>query len=220
MGKVIVDITMSLDGFIAGPDDNVDQPLGAGGERLHKWVYGLDAWRDPHGLSGGERNRDSEIVEETTSANGAYVMGRRMFHPASGDWGDEPSIGPWGEEPPFHAPVFILTHHARPALEMEGGTTFTFVTEGLEHAVALAREAAGDRNVAIAGGADVIQQALSAGLIDEIQVHVSPVLFGQGRRLFDHLGPEHIELEPLRVLDSPNVAHLKYRVLRNGAAAS
>jgi len=219
MSKVFVDITMTLDGFIATSNVSVEHPLGEGGERIHEWVYGLESWREYHGLEGGEVSRDSEVLEEAIRNLGAVIMGRRMFNAADGPWGENPSRGPWGDEPPFHVPVFVLTHHPREPLEMEGGTTFFFVTEGIDRALELAREAAGERDVSIAGGAEIIQQYLRAGLIDEMQIHIAPVLFGQGRRLFDDLGREHIELEPVRVLGSPAVAHLKYRIASNSARA-
>jgi dihydrofolate reductase len=204
MGKVVFDITMSLDGFIAGPDDSLELPLGAGGEKLHEWVYGLVSWREPHGLEGGETNRDSEVLEEAMGS-GAIVLGRRMFDLAKG----------WGDNPPFHVPVFVLTHEAREPLEKEGGTTFTFVTDGVESALAQARAAAGDSDVSIAGGANTIQQYLSAGLVDEFQIHIAPLLLGGGVRLFEH-APADLEVETLRVVDSPRVTHVKYRVVRDG----
>lgn len=205
MGKLTADMSMSLDGFITGPDDGLEKPLGEGGERLHEWVYGLKSWREPHGHEGGETGRDADVLGEAFGNLGAALMGRRMF-----DAGEEP----WGENPPFHVPVFVVTHNAREELVKEGGTTFTFVTDGLESALAQARAAAGDKDVSVAGGANVVQQYLTAGLLDEIQIHVVPVLLGAGRRLFESTGPERIELEPARVIDSPAVTHLKYRVVK------
>ena len=202
MGKVTVDISMSLDGFIAGPNDRPGNGMGDGGERLHEWVYDLASWREPHGLSGGQHNRDSEILEEASKNVGAIVLGRRMFDNAEG----------WGDEPPFHMPVFVLTHEAREKLVKEGGTTFTFVTDGIESALAQATAAAGDKDVAVGGGANTIQQYLRAGLLDEIQIHLVRVLLGDGIRLFEHLGTEPIELEGTRVIDSPGVTHLRYRL--------
>lgn len=204
MGKVTADISMSLDGFIAGPNDRPGNGLGDGGERLHQWVYELASWREPHGLSGGETNRDSEILEEAFKNVGAIVLGRRMFDNAEG----------WGDEPPFHVPVFVLTHEAREKLVKEGGTTFTFVTDGIESALAQARAAAGDKDVAIGGGANTIQQFIAAGLLDEIQIHLVPVLLGDGIRLFEQLGGEPIELEGTRVVASPDVTHLRFDVER------
>lgn len=211
--QTTVDITMSLDGFVAGPNPTVESPLGVGGERLHEWVYNLESWREAHGLAGGEQNADSEIVEEGVAATGAVIMGRRMFSGGSGPWEDDPvADGWWGDDPPFHVPVFILTHHSREPVTKEGGTTFTFVTDGVEAALEQARAAAGDRNVHIAGGASVVQQYLQAGELDEIQIHVAPILLGSGTRLFDDLGPGLPQLEITRVIHSPAVTHLRYRV--------
>jgi dihydrofolate reductase len=204
VGIVTSDISVSLDGFVAGPGDGVDNPLGDGGERLHEWVFGLASWRGRHGLAGGETNRDSEIVEESVRDTGAVVLGRRMFDNAKG----------WGDEPPFHVPVFVLTHEARDVLVKQGGTTFTFVNDGVESAIAQARAAAGDKNVGVGGGASTIQQVLNAGLLDELQIHVVPLLLGGGVRLFEGLQIERIELETTRVVESPRVTHLKFRVVR------
>ena len=216
MAKLTLDISMSLDGFIAGPNQNLDQPLGEGGEGLHEWVVVLESWRRAHGRSGGETNRDSEVLEEAMRNTGATVMGRRMFSGGEGPWEDDPRAdGWWGDEPPFHHPVFILTHHARDPVAKEGGTTFTFVSDGIEAALEQARAAAGEKNVAVAGGADVVQQYLKAGLLDELQLHVVPVFLGDGVRLFaDHLGSGQLELERTRVIDSPAVTHLRYRVVK------
>lgn len=204
MGKVVLDITTSVDGFVAGPDDGPELPLGRGGERLHEWVVRLAAWREPHGLEGGETNSSSEVVEEGLQASGAVVLGKRMFDNAHG----------WGDEPPFHKPVFVVTHDEREPLAKEGGTTFTFVTDGVESAVEQARAAAGGKDVSVAGGASVAQQCLRAGLLDEIQIHVAPLLLGGGVRLFEDTGGGQIELEPTRVIESPGVTHLRYRVVK------
>ncbi len=204
MGKVTVDITTSLDGFVAGPNDGPDLGLGEGGERLHEWVFDLASWREPHGLAGGETNVDSEVLDEAFRSTGAIVLGRRMFDNARG----------WGENPPFHMPVFVLTHEARGPEAKEGGTTFTFVRDGIESALEQARRAAGEKNIGIAGGANTIQQYVRAGLVDEIQVHIAPLLLGGGIRLFEHLGAGPIELERVRVIDSAAVTHLKFRVVR------
>jgi dihydrofolate reductase len=214
MGRLTLDISMSLDGYIAGPNQTVEQPLGEGGERLHEWVFGLAAWREPHGLSGGETNRDSEVVEEAIAAVGATVMGRRMFSSGSGPWEKDPKAdGWWGDDPPFHHPVYILTHHPRETVSKQGGTSFTFVTDGIEAALHQARQAAGDKNVAVAGGANVVQQYLAAGLLYELQVHVVPMLLGGGVRLFAE-GADTVGLENIRAIESPSVTHLKYRVLK------
>lgn len=214
-GKVVVDISMSLDGFIAGPNPSLEQPLGAGGERLHEWVFGLESFRGRHGESGGTRDADDEVVAESLASTGAVVMGRRMFSGGKGPWDDDPNAGGWwGDTPPFRAPVLILTHHAREPETKEGGTTFTFVTEGIEVALEQARATAGDKNVLVAGGASVAQQVLTAGLLDEIQIHLVPVLLGQGTRLLDHLQNTGGHLECTRVIDSPSVTHLRYRVVK------
>lgn len=212
MGNVTAQMSMSLDGYVAGPNDSRENPIGDGGRRLHEWVYDLASWREMHGLDGGETNRDDEIFAESVEDVGAVVMGRRMFDNGEGPWGDDPFEGHWGEDPPFGVPVFVLTHHPREPLEMEGGTTFTFVTDGIEDAVAGAKEAAGDADVSIAGGASTIRQSIEAGLLDELEVHLVPVLFGDGVRLFDAFDGGQIELERTRVVESPAVTHLRYRV--------
>jgi len=212
MGKVSVDISISLDGFVAGPNPSLEDPLGEGGEQLHEWVVALEAWRKAHGLEGGETTASSELVEESLASTGAYLMGRKMFSGGEGPWEDDPNSGGWwGEDLPFVGPVFVLTHHPREPLTSKG-KTMTFVTEGLDAALAQAREAAGERNVAVAGGADVIQQVLAAGQLDELQVNVAPVLLGGGTRLFD--GGAQQALELVRVVEAPGVTHLKYRVTR------
>ncbi len=214
MTRLTFDISTSLDGFVAGPNRTLEQPLGEGGERLHEWVYGLSTWRKPHGLSGGVMNEDAEILEESIRETGAIVMGRGMFSGGEGPWSDDPTAnGWWGDDPPFGVPVFVLTHHAREPLTL-GTTTFVFVTDGIESALEQARGAAGERNVALAGGASVARQYLAAGLLDELQIHVAPLLLGDGVRLFD--APEHVraELEATRVVHSPAVTHLRYRVVR------
>ena len=212
MGKVVVDISMSLDGFVAGPNPTLEEPLGKKGEELHEWVVRTNYWRERHGLEGGEEDEDSEVIREAFSSVGASVMGRKMFSGGSGPWESDPrSMGWWGDQPPFHTPVFVLTHHAREPEEMEGGTTFFFVTDGIEAAIEQARAAAGEGNVAIGGGANAIQQALAAGLVDELQVHVAPILLGGGTRLFGE-GADPIRLEATRVLASPRATHVKFDV--------
>ena len=215
MGKVFLSISVSLDGFVAGPNQTLEEPLGEGGERLHDWITGLASWRETHGLEGGTRGVDDEIIAETTDATGAFLMGRRMFSGGSGPWENDPKAdGWWGDDPPFHASVFILTHHARESVPKEGGTTYTFVTEGPEAALDAARDAAGEKDVQVAGGADVAQQYLKAGLLDELQLHVAPILLGDGVRLFDDLDGGVRELECVRVVQSPAVTHLTYRPKR------
>jgi dihydrofolate reductase len=214
MSKLTFDITMSLDGFIAGPNQTVEEPLGEGGDRIHEWMYGLASFRGPHGLEGGETNADSEVLEESVRNTGAVLMGRRMFSGGAGRWEADPnSDGWWGDDPPFHVPVFVLTHHARETVTKQGGTSYTFVTDGIEVALEQARAAAGDKDVAVAGGADVVQQCLTAGLIDEFQVHLAPLFLGDGARLFDQLGAMQ-QIEGTRVIESPGVTHLKYRLVK------
>jgi dihydrofolate reductase len=212
MTKVRLDISMSLDGFVAGPNATLEEPLGAGGEGLHEWVTVLESWRKSHGLPGGEVNVSSEIVDEHVDSVGATVMGRKMFSGGSGPWEDDPNADAWwGDEPPFHHAVFVLTHHPRETVTKQGGTTFTFVTDGIESALEQARAAAGDKDVAVAGGAEAAQQVLEAGQLDELQLHVVPVFLGGGARLFDHVAPAGLEL--IRVVEAPGVTHLKYRVV-------
>jgi dihydrofolate reductase len=202
---------MSLDGFAAGPSQSVDDPLGIGGMRLHEWVFPLASWRAMHGLEGGEVNESSPVVEESLANIGATVMGRNMFGGHPGPWGaKEPWNGWWGTNPPFHHPVFVLTHHAREPLELEGGTTFTFVTEGIEAALEQARRAAGGRDIVLAGGANAAQQYLAAGLVDEMEIHLVPVLLGSGERLFDGVGDDLHGLDLVRTVVAPKVTHLKF----------
>jgi dihydrofolate reductase len=211
MTRLMFDISVSLDGYVAGPDPSLDEPLGKGGERLHEWVVATAGWRGQHGREGGEEGLDSEIAAESTAGVGAYLMGRRMFSNGSGPWQSDPKPnGWWGDTPPFGVPVFVLTHHSREPLALTG-TTFHFVTDGIEAALELAREAAGGEDVRIAGGADVAQQYLRAGLLDELQVHVAPVLLGGGTPLFEDI--EGVELEQERAVASDRVTHLRYRVV-------
>jgi dihydrofolate reductase len=196
---------VSLDGFVAGPDQTLENPLGEGGEGLHEWAFATEGWQTRHGHEGGERNVDSEVIESLTENVGAYVMGRNMFGGGPGGW-DENWRGWWGEDPPFHVPVFVLTHHPREPLEMDGGTTFTFVTDGVEAALSRAREAAGEEDVMVAGGASAVQQFLAAGHLDELYLHVVPVTLGGGERLLDGIGG--VRFEPVEVVPSPAVTHV------------
>jgi dihydrofolate reductase len=217
MGKVTFEISVSLDGFVAGPNPSLEDPLGEGGEQLHEWVVGLASWRERHGLEGGATNASSAVVEESLAATGAVVMGRRMFSGGSGPWDDDPNAdGWWGDDPPFRVPVFVLTHHARETVTKQGGTSFVFVTEGVEAALEQGRAAAGDKDVSVFGGADVVQQFLRAGLLDEFQLNLVPVLLGGGVRLFDRVDAGRIALEKTRVVDSEGVTHLRFRVGRVG----
>jgi dihydrofolate reductase len=210
MPKLRFQITVSLDGYTSGPDQSVDNPLGVGAMHLHDWVFPLAAWRAPHGLEGGEVNASTPVVEEALAGIGATIMGRNMFGGHPGPWDPaKPWTGWWGADPPFHHPVFVLTHHPRPPLPLEGGTTFTFVTEGIEAALAQARRAAGDKDVALAGGASAGRQYLNAGLVDEMELHLAPILLGAGERLFDGVRDLH-GLRLVRTVAAPGVAHLKF----------
>jgi dihydrofolate reductase len=212
MTQLTLDISMSLDGFIAGPDADLEEPLGRGGEELHEWIFGVKSWRESHGMSGGETGPDDEVVDQWQSRHGATVMGRRMFSGGQGPWEDDPKAnGWWGDEPPFRHPVFVLTSHPREPLPMKGGTTYNFITDGPEAALEAARAAAGEKDVGLGGGANVAQQYLAAGLLDEVQIHLVPIFLGDGVRLFDNLD-ERVKLEPTRVIESPAVTHLRYRV--------
>jgi dihydrofolate reductase len=213
MGKVWFDISMSLDGFVAGPSPSLEDPLGVGGERLHEWAFAAQSWRERHGRSGGEDNQDSKVIQAATDATGAVIMGRKMFSGGKGPWEDDPKAdGWWGDDPPFHVPVFVLTHHARETKPMEGGTTFTFVTDGIESALEQAKQAAGELDVLLGGGANVVQQFLAAGLVDEFELHVVPIVLGDGERLLDNVGS--LRLEQVRAIEAPGVTHIKYRVSR------
>jgi dihydrofolate reductase len=201
---------MSLDGFIAGPSQSLEEPLGVGGEALHEWVFPLEAWRGPHGLDGGAVNESTPVVEDELTNIGATIMGRNMFGGGPGPWNkDDPWNGWWGRTPPFHHPVFVLTHHAREPLVLDGGTAFTFVTDGIESALHQARRAAHGKDVALAGGARAARQYLIAGLVDEMQLHVVPTLLGGGERLFDDVGDLH-GLALVKTVAAPNVTHLKF----------
>jgi dihydrofolate reductase len=213
MTRLIGDISISVDGFVAGSSPSLEQPLGEGGELLHEWAFAATSWRERHGLEGGEKNADSDVIDESLRATGAVVMGRKMFSGGEGRWEDDPRVdGWWGDDPPFHVPVFVLTHHARETKVMQGGTSFNFVTEGIEAALEQARAAAEEKDVLLAGGASVVQQYLQAGLLDELQIHVAPLLLGGGTSLFDRLGIEPLGLEATRVVASPSVTHLRFRV--------
>jgi dihydrofolate reductase len=213
MSKVRVHISVSLDGYVAGPNQSMENPLGEGGERLHDWVVRLKAWRQASGMEGGEEDASTPVVLEEYANVGAEIMGRGKFGPPTrGPWEDDGWQGWWGDVPPFHKPVFVLTNHPRAPLTL-ADTTFTFVTDGIHSAMAQAREAAGEKDVFIGGGANVINQYLAAGLVDELELHVAPIILGGGARLFEGVGAE-LKLEPLRVVEAPGVTHLKYRVRR------
>lgn len=212
VGKVKLQISISVDGFVAGPNQSREDPLGEGGEQLHQWIFKLASWRRTHGQQGGETNVSDAIFEEMVENVGAVVMGRNMFGGGPGPWGEEPWQGWWGDEPPFHVPVFVLTHHPREPLEMRGGTTFTFVTDGIEPALEQARQAADGKDVSLGGGADVVQQYLRAGLVDEMLLNVVPVVLGSGTRLFENLQDAEIGLVQIQATEAPGVTHLQYRV--------
>lgn len=214
MAKLRFQVSMSLDGFIAGPNPSEKDPLGEGGMQLHQWAFKLAVWRKPHGQEGGEVNASTEIVEASLENVGATVMGRNMFGGGPGPWREDPWDGWWGEDPPFHTPVFVLTHHAREPLEKQGGTTFFFVCDGIESALEQAKQAAAGKDVSLGGGANVAQQYLTAGLIDELQLNVVPVLLGSGTRLFENIASADVKLEPVRVVEAPGVTHLEHRVVK------
>jgi dihydrofolate reductase len=201
---------MSLDGFVAGPSQSVENPLGIGGMALHDWVFPLAVWREPHGLEGGIANESTPVIAERLENIGATVMGRNMFGGGPGPWGDEPWNGWWGDDPPFHHPVFVLTHHAREPLACEGGTTFTFVGDGLESALEQARSAAEGNDVALAGGAEAVREYLAADLVDVMEISLVPIFLGDGERLFDGLGPGRPALTHIRTVEAPGVTHLKF----------
>lgn len=211
MSKLRFRIGMSLDGFTAGPNQSVENPMGVDGMRLHEWVFGLATWRQSHGLEGGEVTESSAVLEEANANIGATVMGRNMFGGYPGDWdAEKPWTGWWGEEPPFHHPVFVLTQYAREPLVMAGGTTFYFVTGGIESALTQARQAAGDKDITLGGGANVARQYLAAGLVDEMLIHLAPILLGDGERLFAGLGDNLHGLQLVQTIATPSVVHLKF----------
>jgi dihydrofolate reductase len=213
MGKVRGQISISLDGFVAGRNQSLENPIGEGGMRLHDWVFATSSWRRQQGQDGGVGGADSDVADEVMQGVGAYIMGRKMFGGGSGPW-DEEWKGWWGDEPPYHTPVFVLTHHPRAPLAMLGGTTFTFVTDGIASALEQARVAAADQDVSIAGGASAIRQYLAAGSLDELYLHIVPVILGAGERLFEDVGDPI--LEPIEVVASTAVTHIKYRIGKSG----
>jgi dihydrofolate reductase len=206
---------MSLDGYVAGPNQDADNPIGEGGLSLHNWVFPTRTFNAMIGQPGqGETGVNDDALREAFENVGATIMGRNMFGPIRGAWGPDPWKGWWGENPPYHHPVFVLTHHAREPLPMQGGTTFHFITDGIESALKQARAAAKEKDVTIGGGARTVQQYLAAGLLDEIDIHVVPLILGRGERLFDHLDDRKVKLEPIRTIEGPGVTHLKYRLAK------
>jgi dihydrofolate reductase len=213
MSKLRFQLAISLDGYVAGPDQSEENPLGVGGMALHEWAFELEAWRKQQGLAGGVVNASTPVVEELQSNVGATVMGRHMFGGGPGPWSEDPPWnGWWGDNPPYHTPVFVLTHHSRKPLEMEGGTTFIFVTDGIDAALEQARKAAGDQDVLIGGGAHIVQQYLAAGVVDEFDLHIVPILLADGERLLENVG--NLKLEQVRAIEAPGVTHIKYRVVK------
>jgi dihydrofolate reductase len=214
MSTLIADLSISLDGFVAGPDQSQQDPLGIGGMQLHEWAFAAMAWQREHGHEGGEDNADSKLIAAVRARIGAGIMGRKMFSGGSGGWADDPNPrGWWGDEPPFHHDVFVLTSHAREPLVMEGGTTFHYVTDGIQAAYERALTAAGGKDVQVHGGGSVVSQALRAGLLDELVVHVAPILLGSGSRLLDDVSAGKLEL--LNTFASETgVTHLHYKVAR------
>ena len=213
MSKLRFDISMSLDGYIAGPNQSRENGLGEGGEELHEWAIPLKTFREIHGEAGGETGASDDVLREAFENIGAHIMGRNMFGGGTGRW-DETWKGWWGDNPPYHTPVYVLTHHSREPLVMQGGTTFYFVTDGIESALRQAKDAAGSKDVHLGGGANVAQQYLAAGLMDEMELHIVPILLGGGERLLDNLEGSRVTLEPVRTLEGSGVTHLKYRVGR------
>lgn len=210
MSKLRLKISMSLDGFVAGPNQSADNPLGEGGLQLHEWVFPLAAWRSAHGMDGGITNESSAVVTESIQNVGATIMGRNMFGGHPGPWdASEPWNGWWGDDPPFQHAVFVLTHYARPTLELKNGNSFTFVTDGIDAALDRARQAAAGRDVSLAGGAKAAQQCLAAGLVDEMEINLVPTLLGSGERLFDGVRDLH-GLTLVRTIATPAVTHLKF----------
>jgi dihydrofolate reductase len=213
MSKVRAHISTSLDGYVAGPNQSMENPLGEGGESLHDWLVVLRSWREQAGMDGGEENVNNDVFADVTADVGTEIMGRGKFGPPGGGaWGEHPWQGWWGDDPPFRKPVFVITHHARQPLTLTD-TTFTFVTDGIESALAQGREAASGKDVFIGGGADIINRYLAAGLLDELELHVVPVVLGGGSRLFEGVGPD-VRLDQVRAIEGPGVTHLKYRVVK------
>jgi dihydrofolate reductase len=211
VSKLRLRISMSLDGFVAGPNQSVENPLGIGGMRLHEWVFPLAEWRAMHGLEGGEVNESAQVVKESLDNLGATIMGRNMFGGHPGPWDSKkPWNGWWGNNPPYHHPVFVLTHYPREPLLLEGGNTFTFVTDGINSALEQAQRAANGKDISLAGGARAAQEYLVAGLVDEMEISMSPILLGSGERLFDGVGDDLHGLKLVRTVAAPGVTHLKF----------
>jgi dihydrofolate reductase len=212
MPKVKVDITVSLDGYVAGPNQSEENPLGEGGEDLHEWKVKTKGFEETHGREGneGETGVNNDVGLEIFENVGACIMGRKMFGPiGGGDWGEGSWKGWWGDDPPYHCPVYVLTHHEREPVDMQGGTTYHFVTDGIESALEQAKAAAGGADVLLLGGAECINQYLAAGLVDEIELHVAPIVLGDGERLLEGIGTG-VRFEHLRTIGTPEATHLRY----------
>ena len=207
-------LAMSLDGYVAGPHQDLDHPLGVGGPRLHEWVFATRAGQEMFGSTGGDEGVDHDFVARGFSGIGATVMGRNMFGPVRGPWGSAEGVGDWtgwwGDTPPYHHPVFVLTHHPHPSITMQGGTTFHFVHDGIEAALEQAFNAADGNDVRLGGGPSVVQQYLRAGLIDDMHLAIVPILLGDGERLFDHLDGGPLGYECVELVSSPAVAHVRF----------
>lgn len=214
MSKLRCDISISLDGYVAGPNQSEQDPLGVGGEELHDWVVPLAAFREGHDKEGGEVNASTPVMEESQANIGASIMGRNMFGPIGGGPWDDAWTGWWGDNPPYHHDVYVITHHPRDPVEMAGGTTYHFITDGIEAALEQAKQAAGGKDVKLWGGGEIIGAYLAAGLLDELELHVVPRLLGGGSRIFD-ADVSKVELEQVRAVEAPGVTHLKYRVTRS-----
>jgi len=213
MSRLRLRMMMSVDGYTSAPGQSAEDPFGVGGMVLTEWVFALRAFREEHGMEGGEDNASTQIIEQHFENIGASVMGRNMFGGGPGPWGDDPWMGFWGDNPPYHHPVFVLTHHPRESVEMEGGTTFHFVTDGLESALAQAREAAGGQDVSLGGGGTTARAAIAAGLVDDMLITIVPVFLGGGTRLFDDLGSAPRRLEQVESIAAPDVTHVRFRFL-------
>lgn len=211
MSKLRFTISISLDGYVAGPQQSVDNPLGIGGKRVHDWAFALPTFRKMFGQEGGDDNESEQVVQQQRANIGATIMGRNMFGGHPGPWSAQsPWRGWWGENPPYHHPVFVLTQYAREPLVMEGGTTFHFITDGIQSALAQATAAANGKDITLAGGAKAAQQYLRAGLVDEMELNLAPILLGSGERLFTDVGDNLHGLKLARTVAMHNVTHLKY----------
>ena len=214
MGKVRIHMMMSLDGYVAGTNQRLEAPFGDGAEHFLDWVFKQQSFSAQHGGEGGATGATNDVLRETMEGLGAHILGRHMFGGGTGEWPEPAWDGWWGPNPPYHHPVFVLTHHPRAPLAMEGGTTFTFVTDGIESALRQAQAAAGDLDVRIGGGGEVADAYLRAGLVDEIELHIVPWIMGDGVRLFSGLGVVRPRLEQIRSIAGAEVTHITYRIVK------